>query len=132
MRFSILLASLLACSALGASDASAQFSPPSFNTFQNVLGRPTVSPYLNLINPGGSFESSVGRYQNYVRPQLDMQQRNRATDLQLRGIQDRFRQLEQVRSSAVRSTAEQHNQFITGHPSVFQYHSHYYQIGRTR
>ncbi len=130
MRLSICLFLTTALVAVLASDASAQFNRPSFNSFQNVVNRPTVSPYLNLINPGGGFDASVARYQNYVRPQLDLQQRNRQTDAQLRGLQDQFRQLEQVRASATRTSATQQAQFATGHPSVFQYYSHYYQLGR--
>jgi hypothetical protein len=61
---------------------------------------------------------------------LELQQRNRATDAQLRGIQDQFRQLEQARSSSMRTTQQEQAQLVTGHPTVFQYYSHYYQIGR--
>ncbi len=134
MRSVLLLAVTIVCTAIFANVAQAQYIPPNNNPFQNILNRPTVSPYLNLINPnGGDFASSVGRYQNFVRPQLELQQRNAATDRRLSGIQNQLNQYQQNQSTALRSdpmSAAPRSEFATGHPSVFQYYSHFYRLGR--
>ena len=102
------------------------------NIYQNITSRPTVSPYLNLINPNpNSFSSSVGRYQNFVRPQLDQFDRNVRTQSRLRGLQNQIQQIQTTAIGPARNGMGQQQQvFATGHPSVFQYYSHFYAIGR--
>lgn len=117
-----------------ATEVQAQFyNRPSNNPMLNVLDRPTVSPYLNLVNPNpGNFDMGVARYQTLVRPQLDTMQRMASTQRQLRGLQDQVRRVEQFQSTALQQAPMAANQqvFGTGHPSVFMYYSHYYRIGR--
>jgi hypothetical protein len=51
--------------------AQVRFGPQPIQPFNPQLNRPTVSPYLNLLRPGGS---AAFNYYTLVRPQLDFQQ----------------------------------------------------------
>jgi len=77
--------------------------------------RPTVSPYLNLLNNPAGFSN----YQTQVRPFIDQQQ---ATARQGASISQLQRQVRDVRSLASRRD----NIRTTGHATRFLNYSHYY------
>ena len=94
---------------------------------QQTLRRPTVSPYLQLVqgNGGGvnaGFGNAVAIYQTQVRPAVEREQQQL---LQQRQIQQMQSQLNEVRS-----TYRQQNSgyFSTGHPTRFMSYSHYYPL----
>jgi hypothetical protein len=124
----------LAADQAGAQSGS-RFSRPSSRAFDNVLRRPSVSPYLNLINRDpNNFDANVARYQNLVRPQIDSFNRNARTQSQIRGLQ---RQVQQVQSTAIGGVQNATQMgfsgqgIATGHPSLFQYTSRFYPaLGR--
>ena len=115
--------------------AQSNYRRPSNRPFDNILRSPSVSPYLNLINqsgdpstPGG-FNSGVARYQNFVRPQIDSRNRNARTQSQIRGLQNQVQQISTTAVGGMSTTTQmgfQGQSIPTGHPSVFQYNSHFY------
>ena len=56
-----------------ASEASAQIIDPRSYAQQYIFNRPTVSPYLNLLNSTNQF-SQQPAYQTLVRPLLEQRQ----------------------------------------------------------
>ena len=141
MRQLILTISVAGLMGFAGDHASAQsgYSRPSSRPFDNVINRPTVSPYLNLINQGdpnnpNNFNSNVARYQNLVRPQLESFNRNIRTQSQIRGLQNQIQQVQSTAIGGVSTTTQmgfQGQGFTTGHPSLFQYYSRYYPaLGR--
>jgi hypothetical protein len=86
--------------------------------------RPTVSPYLNLLQGGGG-AINLPQYQTLVRPFLDQQavNQNNAFNSQLLS-----RQVNSLQTQVNR------NQFspgrATGHPTRYMNYSHYYSLGR--
>ncbi len=92
----------------------APYSRPSANAASNILSRPTVSPYLNLLRGG------VGGYQSLVRPLAD---NNRAARQNARQIQQLRRNTGQARTG--RSAGS--TQFApTGHSTAYRNFSHFY------
>ena len=131
IRLSLGLLAMTIAVCWATSDAAAQSGSRAFGgrgIYDEITSRPTVSPYLNLINPNPSnFDSSVGRYQSLVRPQLNQRARNQATRQQLRGLQNQVQQIQSTALGPVRNGGGLTPQvFATGHPSVFQYYSHFY------
>jgi hypothetical protein len=114
-----------------ANQASAQSGS---RPFDDLVRRPSVSPYLNLINQGdqnnpNNFNSNVARYQNLVQPQLESFNRNIRTQSQIRGLQNQIQQVQTTAIGAVSNTTQmgfQGQGFTTGHPSLFRYYSRYY------
>lgn len=81
--------------------------------------RPAVSPYLNLLQPGGAF--NLPQYQSFVKPLLDQQ-----------AINERNAFDSQVTRRQVNSLQNQFNNAAfgpgraTGHPTRYMNYSHYY------
>lgn len=92
----------------------------------NVLNRPTVSPYLRLLQNNGNPTSgngtinNVGLYQTSVRPQLERRRQTQQTQQQIRQIQG---QLNRIQQDFRRPTG---GAMSTGHPTRFMSYSHYY------
>src|SRR5690348_15959966 len=76
------LAAFILCT-MFATSAEAQYKgqPRPFDTSSR---RPSVSPYMNLINNQTGFATN---YQSLVRPQLDQQNYNSQTASAIRGLQ---------------------------------------------
>lgn len=103
----------------GLSDtASAQYKNTS-RPFENYNRRPTMSPYMNLVN------NNVGtatNYQSLVRPQLDQNNFNNQSASAIKNLQ---RQVSTPQSS--KSSSEGNLKLRkTGHAAVRGNYSHYY------
>jgi len=113
------------------SNASAQLRPkvqlpnttraptaPNYNTVrqgqQAYMRRPSVSPYLNLLNNNGS---DVTNYQSLVRPMVNQNRINAQQSAQINRLQAKPPTSSNAGSEALRST---------GHQSTYHYYSHYY------
>ena len=101
------------------------------SSLTNVLNRPTVSPYLRLLQSNGQATSglgainNVGLYQTSVRPQLERRRQTQQTQQQIRQIQG---QLNRIQQDFRRPTG---GAMSTGHPTRFMSFSHYYPgLGR--
>jgi hypothetical protein len=92
-----------------------------------IYGRPTVSPYLNLLRPQGGV--GAPNYQSLVRPQLDQERLNQRQGQQLQQLQSRIYQGPSSQASsgtpmAIRST---------GHTTQYMNYSAYYPaLGQRR
>ena len=92
-----------------------------------VTSRPTVSPYLALVqNPqnqqaGGSSQLAQD-YLNRVRPQIDQRQQAAQQQRQLNSMRQ---QLDRVQSDVQRAQ-EQGGFGVTGHPTRFMQYYNYY------
>jgi hypothetical protein len=97
--------------------------------FSNIpVDRPTISPYLQLLNTGNP---NVNNYSLYVRPQIDAQNANRSQQEQIRSLQATQQQL----LRAPQGLAVQGSRDIrtTGHETVYMFQSHFYpQVNRVR
>jgi hypothetical protein len=86
----------------------------------NTLSRPTVSPFLNLLLPGGQTGTN---YQTMVRPQLEQQRINRDQEMQLNRLQQQF-------NAALQSSSARPQRGVgirpTGHQTAFLYFSNFY------
>ncbi|MFO0899089.1 MAG: hypothetical protein U0836_16815 [Pirellulales bacterium] len=111
---------------LAANTAVAQLNPAGSIYYDNVYNRPTVSPYLNLLNPGAAF-NSVPNYFTLVKPQLEQ----RAA---LNQQQSEISRLNRQVSSAPRRGQRQQSQVrSTGHATQFMFYGPYYrQMGPRR
>lgn len=103
--------------AVFSSDGYAQRNNAALRTQRSLYSRPTVSPYLNLLQPQGG---GLPNYQTLVRPALEQRQRN----------QDTARQISALQSSVVEnSVRDQRGEAMfrpTGHGTGFFYYSHFY------
>lgn len=124
VRSSLIACGLLAAAAL---PAYGQSTP-----YENVLSRPSVSPYLNLLRGDATGINNIPNYQTFVRPVIDQRNINQQQSLAVRNLQ---RQLQQVASqprSRVAGPSPSGIQRQTGHPARFlvsPYYnnlSHYY------
>jgi len=96
-----------------------RYSPQ--NTIRNqIFRRPTVSPYLQLVDRASA---SSTPYHSLVRPQLEQQQINRQ---QNRALQQLRRQTAAPRAPPNRGEGLR----ATGHQTFFQNLSHYYPGAR--
>lgn len=101
-------------------------NPAGNLVYQNIFSRPTVSPYLNLLNPAGAV--GLPNYFTLVRPQIE----------QRAGLSQQAAQLQQlnrqVSANTRRSRSGQQQQVrSTGHPTQFMYYGPYYrQLGMRR
>lgn len=116
MRTKSLAMALVAAAAFFAASnsASAQFINPGLNY---INSRPTVSPYLNLLN-----NNSLGfpNYQTLVRPEIDARDAIVRQGASLQQLQQQFRES----SGGGRQYAP--GQSRTGHGSRYMNYSHYY------
>ncbi len=104
--------------------AEAQLNPARRSFLNQVFNRPTVSPYLNLVNPGGGgFQPN---YHTLVRPLLQQQSINRQNALDLRRLQQRV-----TTNTQARLQTDPTGLPGTGHPTRFMFYGSYYsQLNR--
>jgi hypothetical protein len=111
---------------LSANTALAQLDPAGSLYYDNLYNRPTVSPYLNLLNPSAA-ANSVPNYFTLVKPQLEQRAAlsRQASELQ--------RLNRQVSAGPRRSQRQQSQVRSTGHATQFMYYGPYYrQLGPRR
>jgi hypothetical protein len=90
--------------------------------FSNIsLDRPTISPYLQLLNTGNP---NVNNYSLYVRPQIDAQNASRFQQDQIRGLQATQQQL--LRAPQGLSAQGSREIRTTGHETSYMFQSHFY------
>ncbi len=109
------------------SDARSAYARGTISAANRTLQRPTVSPYLRLLNSNSTntgFGSVQPTYQTMVRPQLEAREEQRMQQAQIQRIQT---QLNDVRAS---NHQQNSGYMATGHPTRFGYYSHYYSMGR--
>jgi hypothetical protein len=109
------LAAIAICLAFSSS-AQAQSARSIY--LQNTTRRPTVSPYLSLLENSNSY---TAQYQSRVRPeieqrQINFEQANRLANLQ-RQVDRSLTQQSQYRDSTLRGT---------GHVTFYRNYLHYY------
>jgi hypothetical protein len=85
------------------------------NTSANLTRRPTVSPYLNLVN--GNNDPNLTNYQSLVRPQVNQQRVNNQQNAQINRLEARPPTSGNAGSESLRST---------GHQATWRNYSHYY------
>ncbi|MDZ4779664.1 MAG: hypothetical protein SGJ19_05380 [Planctomycetia bacterium] len=111
---------------LCADECFAQRNNAYRRTQNSLYNRPTVSPYLNLLQPQGG---GLPNYQTLVRPAVEQRRQN----------QDTQRQISQLQSSVAASSAQDQRGETTfrptGHQTSFSpaygnrtgfFYSHYY------
>ena len=103
---------------LFAGQASAQISQ-----YSNIYNRPTVSPYLNLLQ-GNRF--GVSNYQTLVRPLIEQRE---AAQMNQANIQQLQQQFQSGQAAAMRRGGGGGGARSTGHPTRFQNYLHYYTLG---
>jgi hypothetical protein len=115
------MAAVLGASLLATQTATAQGYASASNIVRDAtINRPTVSPYLNLLDRGGRLPA----YQSLVQPLLE-QQRVAAQQSQ------QISQLQQNANDSLSQAArarEQQGLRGTGHRSFHMSYSHYYQV----
>ena len=118
-RFCILglLASIVLLGGLAGS-ASAQYKAPKNRPFESYSRRPSVSPYMNLLN---NQTGNATNYQSLVRPQLDQQSFNQKSASAIKGLQS------QAGKQQSKSGSEGNQKLRpTGHAATRQNYSHFY------
>lgn len=89
-----------------------------------LLNRPTVSPYLNLLQPQGG---GLPNYQTLVRPAIEQQRRNQDTQRQITQLQST------VAENNVRDQRGETYFRPTGHATGNFYYSHFFpQLAQRR
>jgi septation ring formation regulator EzrA len=92
--------------------------------FSNVpANRPTISPYLGLLNASNP---GVSNYLTYVRPQLQAREEQLRQQAQINQIQ---RQVQRGQAGGVPVRGSQEIRG-TGHETVYLNYSHYYPVVR--
>lgn len=119
-RILILFASLVTVG-FCASAAEAQVNPNRF--MRNFLtNRPTVSPYLNLVDRPGVNSSGAATFQTLVRPLVEQRDMAEFQQMEIQQLQRRI-------DADARSRAQQYQQGgvrPTGHPTRFMNFSHFF------
>lgn len=119
MYRTLALACVLGAAWSGASAAAqAQVSP-----YANIYNRPTVSPYLNLLQTN---QFGITPYHTLVRPQLEARE---ALQQQGSNIQ-RLQQQQARQQQAFRGARGGMGTLRTGHETRFMNYSHYYTMPR--
>lgn len=102
---------------MSADESWAQRNNPALRTQRSLYNRPTVSPYLNLLQPQGG---GLPNYQTLVRPAIEQRRQNRETQ----------RQISQLQSAvALESAQGQRGETMlrpTGHTTGYFYYSHFF------
>ncbi len=82
----VTICAALACAglALSADESFAQRNNAYRRTQNSLYNRPTVSPYLNLLQPQGG---GLPNYQTLVRPALEQRRQNQDTQRQISQLQ---------------------------------------------
>lgn len=102
-----------------AGEARGQFwnpTRPERNVNRNAYQRPTVSPYLQLLN--NNF-IDVPNYQTLVRPQIEQQQINRQQQAELQNVQRQVSQNAAQAAGAVSQPAGPSRIRGTGHQTQY-------------
>lgn len=107
----------LAGLSLCADKSMAQRNNPGLRTLNMLYNRPTVSPYLNLLQPQGG---GLPNYQTLVRPQIEQRRENQITQRQISQLQS-F-----VAQSSMQDRRGETTYRPTGHPTGSFYYSHFY------
>lgn len=131
---------------LSTTESMAQSRRPNLNPASQYMrnpasqvlraARPTVSPYLNLLqNNGGLFGNP--NYQTLVRPQLEQQRINRSAGTAIRGLQQQVGGIEGALGSQAQGqntqTVRPTGRFGGGGLTAYYGNlSHYYPVGGTR
>lgn len=121
---------LLTCGLLAAAAVPARGQGTS--PYDNVLNRPAVSPYLNLLRGDATGINNIPNYQTFVRPVLDQRNINQQQALAVRNLQRQLQQVAAQPRSRVAAPSPSGIQRQTGHQSRFlisPYYnnlSHYY------
>ena len=118
-----LLAAFILCTSFVAS-AEAQYKAKS-HPFDTSSRRPSVSPYMNLIN---NQTGTATNYQSLVRPQLDQQNYNARTASAIKGLQgSRASSAKSGDKSKSQSSSEGNLKLRpTGHTAMREGYSHYF------
>lgn len=105
--------------------ANAQYKPQS-RPFDTQSRRPSVSPYMNLVNNNNAGAST--NYQSLVRPQVDQQNFNSHSASAIKNLQRSADSPARSKSTGDGGNAKLRS---TGHAAVRQNYSHYYPtLGR--
>jgi len=127
-RTTICVALAVAGLAFHADESLAQRNNAARRTQNMLYNRPTVSPYLNLLQPQGG---GLPNYQTLVRPQIEQRRQNLDTQ----------RQISQLQSTVAQTSMQDQRGETTfrptGHPTSFSsslgfrqptgfYYSHFY------
>jgi hypothetical protein len=121
-RIGIALAVLVALSVC--SEASAQYAGGIYRGGSNPYNpKPTVSPYLNLLQNNNGNGLNLPQYQTLVRPFLDQQAFNNQSSADAQRLNRQVNALQSQTSNAAPGRA-------TGHGTRFMNYSHYYGLGR--
>ncbi len=101
----------------------------SYGAGSQIVNRPTVSPYLRLLQSNGGVQTGYGSvssvYQTQVRPAVQARQE---AVLQRGQIDQLQRQVNQVRQDYIQRPG---GAMSTGHPTRFRSYLHYYpRLGR--
>jgi hypothetical protein len=124
VRLSVFAALAVVGLALSAEECFAQGRNAALNTQRALLNRPTVSPYLNLLQPQGN---GLPNYQTLVKPAIDQRRRDQETQRQIYQLQS------SVAANTARETRGESTFRPTGHTTTFFYHSHFYPaLGQRR
>lgn len=109
--------------AVGISFTVAVSSASAQQPFSNIYQSPTVSPYLSLLNRNST---GLPTYQTLVRPQIEQQQQDINTRLQLSKLQKGQKSLisNEQRGLAQRGVSNEIRG--TGHVTTFMDYLHYY------
>jgi hypothetical protein len=93
-----------------------------YSARSNILGRPTVSPYLGLTNIGtsGAVDSTYN-YFTSVRPRLQQMEESRQQQRSIAALQQQMTSIQTATSGRDRQGMR-----VTGHPTRFHNYSHYY------
>lgn len=120
MKRTILLLGLAVLAGLmSRSVAVAQYPAARPIVKPTLARRPTVSPYLNLIQYEQAANESLPVYQNLVRPFVDQRRLNQVQARQM------FQLQQQVARNATR-TSQGESLRETGHATMYQNHSHFF------
>jgi hypothetical protein len=95
----------------------------NISQYSNIYQRPTVSPYLNLLNNN---QFGISTYQTTVRPQIEEREAIQRNAASLQALQQQFQQGQQALPYSGRGGGRYGSS--TGHPTRFMNYSHYYNL----
>ncbi len=109
-----------------ASQANAQFRDYRRDSYRNAITRgSTVSPYLRLLEGGGSLFATP--YQSQVLPEVERRQLGRQQSQQISQLQ------QQVNSSLLQNPQSANGALrATGHTTFYMNYSHFYPVAPRR
>jgi hypothetical protein len=89
--------------------------------YSNIYNRPTVSPYLNLLQ---SNRFGISNYQTLVRPMIEQREASIQNQANIQQLQQQF----QSGQAAAMRRGSSGGARSTGHPSRFFTYLHYYPV----